>query len=162
MNYDTCNDIFDYYRTDIFPHLTHVFSATSFDDYLRRFSFLPQGKWLREMEKVKVARVTLPLDPVQLVKKFKDRCVTYNSPSKPDEGYQKVIYQVSPTLHFEMTIWIWVEYEIVHSYSFLIACYHDEKEYSSFIDSIWDLRMKGNTEDKPQPTGFNASGGFGS
>lgn len=163
MNYDTFNKIFDYHRKDIFPHLRHVFSATSFDDYLRRFSFLPHGKWLRDMEKVKVSRVTLPLDPVKLVKKFKDKCVTYNSPSKPDEGYQRAIYQVSPTLHFEMTMWIWIEHEEIQSYAFLIVCYNDEQEYNKFVDTIWDLKREGNTEDKRTPYGFNAllNPGFG-
>lgn len=85
MNYDNHNKIFDYYRKSIFPHLVHNFSVTSFDDYLRKFSFISYGKWLRDMEKVKVSRITIPVDPNKLVKKFKDQCITYNSPAKPEE-----------------------------------------------------------------------------
>lgn len=158
MNYNHSNKTFDYYRKNIFPHLTHNFSATSFDDYLRKFSFVSSGKWLRDMEKVRVTRITLGLNPDDLVKKFKKQCVTYNSPAKPDEGYQRAIYQISPTLHFEMTMWIWIEHEDIQSYAFLIVCYSDEQEYTKFMDTIWELRREGNTEDKPLPTGFNPTG----
>lgn len=154
MNYDHCNKMFDFYRKSIFPSFKHVFPASSFDDYLRKFSFIPSGKWLQDMEKVKVTRITFGIDPEKLVKKFEDQCVTYNSPSKPDEGYQRAIYQISPTLHFEMTMWIWMEHEEVQSYSFLIVCYNDEKEFLEFIDSVWQIRQEGNTEDKPKPYGF--------
>lgn len=166
MNYDHANKIFDYYRKNIFPHFTHNFAATSFDDYLRKFSFISDGKWLRDMEKVKVTRIAVGLNPDKLVKKFKDQCITYNSPAKPDEGYQRAIYQVSPTLHFEMTMWIWIEHEEIQSYAFLIVCYNDEQEYNKFVDTIWELRREGNTEDKPNPYGFTQplgikSPGFG-
>lgn len=163
MNYDHCNKIFDFYRKHIFPHFTSNFSVASFDEYLRRFSYIPQGKWLRDMEKVKVSRVSVGLDPEKLVKKFKHHCVTYNSPLKPDEGYQRAIYQVSPTLHFEMSVWIWIQHEEVQSYALIIVCYNDEKEYTEFVDTICKFRREGNTEDKPLPTGFKPiTAGFGS
>lgn len=53
-----------------------------------------------------------------------------------------------------MSMWIWIEHEVVQSYAFLIACYNDESEYSDFLNTIWKLRMEGNTEDKPSQSGF--------
>lgn len=115
------------------------------------------------MEKIKITRVMFPIDPEKLVKEFAKQCVTYNSPLKPDEGMQRVIYQHSPTLHFEAAFWAWVEHEIVQSYASLIVCYNDEREFDNFLEIMWKMRREGNTEDKPLPTGFNPTGvGFGS
>ena len=115
------------------------------------------------MEKIKLGKAMFAIDPEKLVKKFVNQCVTYNSPSKPDEGLQRVIYQHSPTLHFEAAFWAWVEHEIVQSYASVIVCYGDEKEFDQFMEILWKMRREGNTEDKPQPAGFNpTSVGFGS
>lgn len=162
MNYTHCNKIFDFFNKRLFPHLSHNFTALSFDEYLKNFSYIPKGKWLRDMEYVKVARIVVGLDPEKLAKHFKHNCVTYNTPSKPEEGYQRVIYQVSPTLHFEAAIWLWVEHEEVQSYAFLIVCYNDVDEYKKFVDVIWKFKLEGDSQDKPVPSGFNPGRtGFG-
>jgi hypothetical protein len=158
MNYDHNNKIFNYYRDNIFFQLSHNFQAVSFDDYLKKFSYIPSGKWLQDMEQVKFMRVPLAIHPERLVKKFKNKCITYNSPLKPEDGLQRAIYQYSPTLHFEVAFWIWVEHDIVQSYASIIVCYNNETEFDNFLHILWEMRREGNTENKPQPTGFNPAG----
>jgi len=154
MNYNHLNQVHDYWRNDIFPHLVHKYSVASFDDYLRKFSFLPSGKWIRDLEKVKVARIPFAVIPTEFVKKYKPFCLTYNTTAKPEEGFQRAVYQISPTLHFEVAFFIWIEHKLVQSYAMLFVCYHDEKEYLEFVDNLYKIRREGDTEDKPLPAGF--------
>lgn len=138
----------------MFPYFQHVFSTPSFDDYLRKFSFLPSGKWIRDLDHLKLTRVPFAVEPERLVKEYTKHCVTYNAPIKTEDGIQRVIYQMSPTLHFEAAFWVWIEHKIVQSYASLFVCYHNEDEYTDFIDAMYDLRREGNTEDKPTHPGF--------
>ena len=157
MNYDHCNQVHEFWRKKIFPHLVHVHTSTSFDDYLRKFSFLPSGKWIKDLEKLKLTRVPFAVDPEALVKKYKDACVTYNAPLKAEDGVQRVIYQISPTLHLEAAFWVWIENKILQSYASILICYHEEEEYLKFVDEMWTIRREGNTEDKPTLPGFRHS-----
>jgi len=157
MNYNHCNKVHEYWRDKILPLLVHRHPCASFDGYLREFSFLPSGKWLRTMEKVKLLRTAFAVDPEKLLEKYKEHCVTYNCPVKPEDGIQRVIYQISPTLHFEAALWIWVEHDVVNSYASVFVCYNEEEEYLKFIDSIWDMRREGNTEEKQRLPGFFAA-----
>lgn len=154
MNYDHLNQVYDYWRKDIFPHLEHHFHAVSFEDYLKRFAYLPSGKWIRDSETVKLSRVGFAIDPKKFVTKYKAHCVTYNAPAKPEEGVQRVIYQMSPTLHLEMAVWIWVEHDNLQAYSSVFICYNDRAEYTKFMDELYKIRRTGNTEDKQVKAGF--------
>jgi len=154
MNYNHCNKVHEFWREDIFPKLVHRHTFGSFDNYLRELSFLPSCKWIKELEKVKFSRVAFAVDPIKLVEQFEKQCVTYNVPVKAEDGVQRVIYQVSPTLHFEAAFWIWVEHELINSYASVFVCYHDEKEYLKFVDDLWNIRREGNTEEKPTRPGF--------
>ena len=154
MNYEHLNKVHQYWRKELFPHLIHRFTATSFDDYLRKFSFTPSGKWLWDMEKVKLSRILFAVDPKKLLKKYEDHCVTYNSPVKPEDGLQRIIYQLTPKLHFEVGIWVWVEHDIIQSYGSIFVCYENEADYSKLADDLSKFRREGNTEDKPTKAGF--------
>jgi hypothetical protein len=157
MNYTHLNQTHEYWRNNIFPHLIHNFPTVSFDDYLRKFAHLPHGKWIKDMEKVKMNRIPIAFDPESFVKNYKKHCVTYNAPVKPEEGWQRVIYQMSPTLHVEFAFWVWVEHNEVQSYGTAFACYHAEKEYLDFVDELWKIRREGNTEEK-YTAGFKING----
>lgn len=160
MNYDHVNKVHEYWRETIFPNLQHHFCAASFDDYLKKFSFIPSGKWIQKLEKVKLNRIPIVVDPKQFVEKYKPYCVTYNAPVRPEDGIQRAIYQLSPTLHFEAAFWIWVEKNEVQSYVACFACYNDEKEYLKLVDDLWELRREGDTTEKM--TGFSQFAGMGS
>lgn len=155
MNYNHLNKVYDYWRKDILPNLTHRFTSLTFDDYLKKYSFLPSGKWLKEFELVKLSRIGFAIDIKKFVKKYNHFCVTYNSPMKPDDGLQRIIYQLSPTFHAELSLWIWIEHENLQSYGSLFTCYHDEEEFLKFSDEIYKMRREGNTEDNPA-SGFAA------
>jgi hypothetical protein len=154
MNYDHLNKAYDYWMKDIRPYLVHNITIASFDDYLRKFSFLPSGKWIHDAEKIKLIRIGFAIDPKKFVKKYKDQCVTYNAPIRPEDGMQRVIYQFSPTFHLEMGLWIWIENNNLQSYGSFYACYHDESEFLKFSDEMYKLRREGNTEEKGSPMGF--------
>ncbi len=152
MNYDHLNTVYDFWRKDILPHLSHAFNVDSFNDYLKRFAFLPSGKWLRDMEKVKLNRIGFAVDCKKLVKELRDKCVAYNAPVKPEDGLQRVIYQISPTLHIEVSLWIWMENKELQQYASAFAAYHDEEEFRVFVDDLYKrLRKIGNTEQVDNP-----------
>lgn len=160
MNYDHLNRVHTYWRTNLFPNLVHHFSVTSFEDYLRKFAYLPAGKWIRDMDKVKMTRVPLAVNPEEFAKQYKSKCVTYNSPIKPEDGVHRAIYQLSPSLHCEVAFYVWVENNELQSYAVPFACYNDEKEYLAFVDELWKIRRNGDTEEKqtgfrPLPGGFS-------
>ena len=154
MNYDDLNKIYNYWRKKIAPHLTHQFTVSSFDDYLKKFSFLPSGKWLKDFDSVKLTRNLFAVDPEKLAKKYKDCCIAYNAPSKPEDGVQRVIYQISPTLHMEAAFWIWVEQEELNSYAGVFICYRNDDEYQAVMDELYKMRKEGKTDERKKRPGF--------
>jgi hypothetical protein len=157
MNYEHLNEIYTYWRKELFPLLSHNFQINSFDDYLKRMSFLPSCKWLNDFEFVKIQRLGFAVDAKKFFKKYKDNCVTYIMPIKPEDGMQRIIYQFSPTLHAEAAIWIWMENDVVNSYVSMMLCFNDSKEYLELADQLWKIKKDGNTEDK-QTVGFSTRG----
>ena len=152
MNFDHLNTVYDFWRKDILPNLIHVFTVDSFNEYLKRFAFCPSGKWLRDMEKVKLNRIGFAVDCKKFAKEYKDSCVAYNAPVKPEDGLQRIIYQISPTLHVEMALWAWVENKELQQYGGIFACYNNEQEFLAFVDELYrKMRKKGNTEDSENP-----------
>ena len=151
MNYNHLNKVHTYLQENILPNLLHQYTTISFDDYLKRFSFLPSGKWLREMDNVKCSRIMFAIDPEGFTKAYKKYCVTYDIPLKMDDGMYRIIYQVSPTLHLEIAVWVWVEHDVLNSYAIAFACYKDDKEYSDLVKSLWCFKREGNTEEKRRP-----------
>lgn len=104
------------------------------------------------MDKVKLNRIGFAVDCKKFVEELKSKCVAYNAPMKPEDGLQRIIYQISPTLHLEVAVWIWVENKELQQYASVFAAYHDEEEFLKFVDDIYKrLRKTGNTEavDKP-------------
>ena len=95
-----------------------------------------------------------PIDVKKFVEKYRDNCVNHYSPARPEEGFQRIIYQITTTLHIELCAWVWCEHNIVHSYAFATAVYHDELECSKFVGEIYEFRKTGDTENKPTPSGF--------
>ena len=155
MNFDHLNTVYDFWRKDILPNLSHNFTVDSFNEYLKRFAFLPSGKWLKEMDRVKLNRIGFAVDCKKFAKEYKDCCVAYNAPVKPEDGLQRIIYQISPTLHIEIAVWIWMENTELQQYGGIFACYHDETEFLAFVDELYrKMRKKGNTEDVANP-GFS-------
>lgn len=148
MNYDHVNKTQDYWMMEIFPHLSHKMMVASFDEYLKRFSFLKSGRWLKDMDSVKILKPAIALDPLSFVTKYKTHCVTYNPTARPEDGLQRIIYQVSPTLHAETGLWAWVENNNLQSYMSIIVCYHTEKEFTEFLKEITPMRRVGNTQEQ--------------
>lgn len=154
MNYDDLNKIYSYWHKKIAPNLEHKFTTSSFDDYLKKFSFLPSGRWLKDFDGVKLARNLFAIDLDKLVKKYKDCCVTHTSTIKPEDGVNRAIYQLSPTLHMEAAFFIWIEQEEISSYAGVFICYHNDEEYRGLLDELYKMRKEGNTDDKKKRAGF--------
>ncbi|HQI46004.1 MAG TPA: hypothetical protein PLC59_08100 [Bacteroidales bacterium] len=152
MNYDHLNTVFEYWRKDILPYLSNRFTVESFQEYLKRFSFCPSGKWLRDMEKVKFNRLGFAIEIEKFVKKYKDFCVTYNVTTKPEEGAQRMIYQLSPTFHVELVLWAWIENKELQKYGTIFTCYNEEQAFIDFVDELYKkMRKTGNTENNENP-----------
>jgi hypothetical protein len=160
MNYNHLNKIHEYWHDKVLPNISHNCTVTSFDDYLKKFSFLKSGRWLKEMVSVKIHRMGFVVGPEAFTKNYKSKCVTYNAPMKPEDGLQRIIYQISPTLHVEFALWIWMEHDIVNSYGSVLVCYNNEKEFNQFMDELYLIKRTGNTEDKPVKTGFAGFAGI--
>lgn len=153
MNYNHLNKIHDYWVKEIFPNINHHMAIASFDDYLKQMSILPSGKWLKDFSLVKVLRGSFVVDPAKFTKLYDDYCVAYCCPSKPEDGIHRIIYQISPTLHIEAALWIWVENETIHSYMSMFYCFKDKEELTRFFLEIMSIRREGNTEENPM-SGF--------
>lgn len=149
MNYDHLNQIHEYWVNKIFPNLHHYMPLTSFEDYLKRMSFIPSGKWLSDMDSVKILRVPFVVDPSSFSEMYKKHCVAYGCPAKPEDGVHRIVYQISPTLHVEGAVWIWIESKQVQSYMSLLVCFKEEKELKTFLEHIGSIKRRGDTEDNP-------------
>lgn len=134
---------------EVFPNLTHHMAITSFDDYLKQMSFLPCCKWLGEIDLVKIIRVPFTLDPAEFTKQYKKHCVAYACPAKPEDGVHRIIYQISPTLHIEAALWIWIENKQLQSYLSMFVCFKDDKELMKFLKDVLPMRRTGDTEEHP-------------
>ena len=147
MDYDKLNQVHDYWVEEIFPHLSHHMAISSFDDYLKRVSFLPACHWLREMNLIKVLRVPFVVDPAKFVFTYKKHCVAYACPAKAEDGVHRIIYQISPTLHLEAALWVWVENKDTNAYLSMFICFKEDKELIKFFTEVTPIRKTGNTEE---------------
>jgi hypothetical protein len=161
MNYDHVNKTYDYW-TKVRSSLTQRFQASTFDEYLKKFSFCKSGKWLRDMDSVKIARPPLALDPEGFLKLYSEKCVAFQPPNRPEDGMMRATFQISPTLHVEGVFLAWVENNTLQSYVAVAICHRDDAELFEFLKSVDHLKRKGNTEDRntgfvPNPLGFAQS-----
>ena len=147
MNYEYNNRIHKYWIEEVFPYLQHHITVGSFDDYLKRISFLPCGKWLKEFSSVKLLRLPLLIDPAAFVKTYEEHCVTYCCPTKPEDSFQRIIYQMSPTLHMEVALYAFMEKENIQTYATMFICFENKEELLKFLDAAYLMRRKGNTDD---------------
>jgi hypothetical protein len=159
MNYDHLNLITDYWKKNIFPNLTQHMVINSFDDYLKRMAYLPSCKWLSEFKSIKVLRSPSVVDPIAFTSRYKDKCLTFCCPVNPEGGFQTVVYQISPTLHLETNLMMWIERDEVKSYSSILACFRENDEFVEFLEDIKDIRKIGDT-DKETRGGFDPKAGM--
>ena len=153
MNYDHINQIHDYLTKEIRPHVKNNFQVASFDEYLKKFSFLKSGKWLKDMESVRLSRSSVAYDPVEFLKRYGKQSVAVNVTTNPEHGQIRIILQLSPTLHLDCVLWAWIEHNKLQSYLGFLACHNTDKEFDAFIAECHDLRRTGNTEERN--TGFH-------
>lgn len=152
MNYNHINYISDYWEKHIFPNLHHHMMVSSFNDYLKVMSGLPSCAWMQES--IKSTRIPFVVDPNKFVKEYANKCVAYANTNKPEDGLQRIIYQISPTLHLETALYVWVENEEVNAYLAMLACFKTEKELKHFFDDIRPMKMTGDTEETRIKAGF--------
>ena len=150
MNFDHTNKVSDYFRDNIWPHMSNNFSASDFAGYLSSISELPSCKWLQT--EMRAFPVNYFIDPHKFIKKYEKRCVTFLGTSDVRDGAMQIIYQISPTFHVLARLYHWIEQEEVKSYLMITAAFKDMKEFSKFFDENKDLRLVGNTEERA--TGF--------
>ena len=150
MNFDHANKVSDYFRENIWPHMTNHFPALDFSNYLSKLAELSACKWMQT--EMKAFPVNYFMDPHKFVKKYEKNCVTFLGTTDARDGSMQIIYQISPTFHVLARLFHWMEQEEVKSYLMLTVAFRDMKEFSEFFDENKDLRLTGNTEDRV--TGF--------
>jgi hypothetical protein len=64
------------------------------------------------------------------------------------------IHQINPTLHVHSRLFCWVEHEITHDYVASLIFHKNHKDAIKFIDSNFDIKKTGNTEDTSDRAGF--------
>ena len=151
MNYDQYSDIEKHYTNKIYPHLHQRFNTISFVEYLKYISYCSTFKWVKSPDTCYLTHFKIPIDAEKFVAKYEDKCVNFYSPMKPEDGYMRIIYQISPTLHMEMGYWIWMETHTIHSYLMPVICYSNRKEYDNFKLSIQKFIKIGDTQDTNRP-----------
>lgn len=156
MNYDHLHMTYDFWANDIRPLVQHRMQIPTFDAYLKEFSLTKSGKWLRMGTDIHIVRPPMALDPIAVGKKYEKNCVTFNAPSRPEEGMGRIIYQFSPTIHGEGWVFAWVENNTLNSYLTFLFCYNNEKEFTDLLTELQPLRRTGNTEERS--TGFHPGG----
>jgi len=160
MNYDHIHMTYEFWDTNIRPNIRQLAPLQTFDFYLKEFSLTNSGKWLRDSVNVKLFRPPIAIEPETFLSKYKDKCVVYNPPFKPEEGQGRIIYQLSPTFHMETTFWAWIENNVLHSYGSCFICYTNDEELKTFLDDIKPFMRKGNTEDRNSGFAGLSTGGM--
>ena len=155
MNYDQVNRVYAHLRDDLLPHLSHNQTVSGFEDYIKRFSYLPSGKWIRDLEWVKFVQLSFVVDSKKFAEKYRDKCVVHNSPIQPNEGLQHAIYQFSPKVHASAGFWAWIEHDNLFYYTSLFFCIGDKKEFDDLVAELWEIHQEGNTEEKSPAVGFS-------
>ena len=158
MNYDHVHMTYEFWETVLRPNVRQLIQLQTFDSYLKEFSLTKSGRWLRNAVNVKLLRPPLAVDPEQFLKEYKDKCVLFHPPGRPEDGMGRAIYQLSPTFHLEVSFWAWIETNKLHSYVSIFVCYTDEEELSEFLKKVKPMCRTGNTEDRNG--GFNVGGGL--
>ena len=151
MNFDHVNQISDYTRTQIFPHLNHRIQVSDFGNYLSKMVEAPSCKWMRY--ELRAYPINYFVDPVAFTKKYTKKCITYVGTTNPQDGAMNIIYQISPSFHVLARLYHWVEHSEVRAYLMLTCAYRDHADYLAFFDENRALRLVGNTEERM--AGFN-------
>lgn len=146
MNYDNVNKTGDYWKEKIAPNLQTVMYFSSFEYYLKRMSGLPSGKWLEDSVNVMFLKIPYLLDTELFLSHYKKKCVSFITPPKPEDGVHRIIYQISPTLHVEASLWMWIEKNEVYSYVGVFACANKYADYMKFCNEVEKFKHIGDTE----------------
>ena len=148
MNYNHINEVNDHWEQNINAYLHNRFNVSSFSEYIKCISNLKTFNWVKDVDSFKMIVANTPVDIKKFVTQYEDKCITYYKPPKPEEGYFRIIYQISPTLHIETPCWIWSENDEVHSYLMFVSLYKHREEYDEFMSEIKKIRKEGDTNKK--------------
>jgi len=151
MNFDHVNQVSDYCRNQILPHLTSRINVNDFGNYLGKISEVQSCRWMRQ--ELRAFPINYFVNPVAFTKKYAKKCVAFTGTGNPQEGALNIIYQISPSFHVLARLYHWVEHSEVRAYLMLTCAYRDHDDYLAFFDENRSLRLVGNTEERM--AGFN-------
>lgn len=153
MNFNDINKVADYFRNELMPFLSNRISVLDFSNYLTRISECPSCKWMKT--ELNAFPINYCVDPFKFLKKYQKKCISVIGSTNPQDGAFHIIYQISPTLHIFARIYHWIDRDEVKAYLMLTVIYKTQEEYLEFYDENTELRLTGNTDERP--AGFGAA-----
>lgn len=142
MNFTQINDVGNFINKHL-KYLHNHITCKSMDDYLNEIHFLKKFAWLKECHTVMRSHALYKTE--DFLKRFEKKCVSVYSPRTPEDGILKIIYQISPTIHLEASLFAWFEVNEVYSYIYFVAMFNNINEYIELLDSIKDIQQFGQT-----------------
>ena len=144
MNYNEINKIYEYMKTDIYPHCNEQWDNISTEEILidRYLSNIDDTR------KYKLLAVPYLMKSDEFLKKFKRECiVTYNT-IDPADGLLLFIHQIDVDLHLASRLFCWVENDKVQNYIASLIFHKNLIKAVKFVtDNSW-LRCEGDTEER--------------
>lgn len=137
-------------RMKIYPNVKTVWKNVSTEEVLidRYLSVVDDNR------KYKLLCVPYLVDTESFLKRYKDRCIIFYNTPDPSDGLMLFIHQINPQLHIHSRFFCWVENGETYDYIASLVFHKDSQEALSFIDSNFDIRCEGNTEESSR-VGFN-------
>lgn len=153
MNFDDINKIYEHMRSAVYPNVQTQWNNVSTEEVLidRYLAVIDDNR------KYKLLAMPFLVDAEKFLKRHKDNCIIFYNTPDPADGLMLFIHQISPTLHVHSRFFCWVENHEVHDYLACLVFHKDSNEAVSFIDSCYDLKQEGNTEEAAERPGFLAS-----
>jgi len=146
MNFDSINKVYDYFRSEILPHLNWSINVSDFSNYLSTMSSVPSCKWLKT--EGKVFPINYLINPSEFVKKYHKKCVAFFPSNDPKDGMVQIIYQISPNFHVFARLYNWIEQENMESYLSIVVVFEKKEDFVNFYDENKPMRLSGNTYKK--------------
>ncbi len=148
MNYDDFNLIYKYEKEHIYPNIQCIWNKVSSPEASMDGYLLAIGD---DPHRYKYLSIPYFMKPDDFLKKYKDNCIIFSSPSNPQEGTMAFIHQINPRVHLFSRLYCFIDKNKVHGYIVSGCLYKDYNEAIKFIDQSFDLAQTGSTDETPRP-----------
>jgi len=121
----------------------------SFSEYMDRISFLPSFEWIRCTDDIRINKFSFCFSPDSFSHEYKQKCVTYYWPNRPEDGWLRIIYQMSKTFHMEVVYSAWMVQDTLHSHFIGYCCYKEDAEFKEYSNYFYKHHRKSGDTERP-------------